>query len=99
MVETRRKVSSLLDERRLCGSLLAKVSRDEVEILCRRCKRIHRIRWPGGKEEGSCPIGQNGRRWLDREARGGKSRAQDERFADAVQKERDDVNLVLEIGS
>ena len=46
MVETRRKVSSLLDERCLCGSLLAKVSRDGVEILCRRCKRIHRIRWP-----------------------------------------------------
>ena len=46
MVETRRKVSSLLDERCLCGSLLAKVSRDGVEILCRRCKRIHRIRGP-----------------------------------------------------
>lgn len=46
MVETRRKVSSLLDERCRCGSLLAKVSPDGVEILCRRCKRIHRIRWP-----------------------------------------------------
>jgi phage FluMu protein Com len=49
LVETRRKVSSLLDERCLCGSLLAKVSRDGVEILCRRCKRIHRIRWPAEK--------------------------------------------------
>lgn len=53
MVETRRKAASLLDERCLCGSLVAKVSVDGVEILCRRCKRIHLIPWPGERREGS----------------------------------------------
>ena len=53
MVETRRKAASLLDERCLCGNLVAKVSLDGVEILCRRCKRIHLIPWPGERREGS----------------------------------------------
>jgi phage FluMu protein Com len=53
LVETRRKAASLLDERCLCGSLVAKVSLDGVEILCRRCKRIHLIPWPGERREGS----------------------------------------------
>jgi len=52
-VETRRKATSLLDERCLCGNLVAKVSLDGVEILCRRCKRIHLIPWPGERREGS----------------------------------------------
>ena len=37
------------DERCLCGSLLARIDEAGVEILCRRCKRIHRIHWPGGE--------------------------------------------------
>ena len=53
MVETRPKAASLLDERCLCGNLVAKVSLDGVEILCRRCKRIHLIPWPGERREGS----------------------------------------------
>jgi phage FluMu protein Com len=53
LVETRRKAASLLDERCLCGNLVAKVSLDGVEILCRRCKRIHVIPWPGERREGS----------------------------------------------
>ena len=52
-METRRKAASLLDERCLCGSLVAKVSLDGVEILCRRCKRIHLIPWPGERRGGS----------------------------------------------
>ncbi len=39
------KAAPLLEERCLCGNLLAKVSLDGVEILCRRCKRIHLIPW------------------------------------------------------
>ena len=46
MVESKVKAVSLLEERCLCGSLVAKVSLEGVEILCRRCKRIHRIPWP-----------------------------------------------------
>ena len=53
MVETRPKAASLLDERCLCGNLVAKVSLDGVEILCRRCKRIHLIPWPGERRERS----------------------------------------------
>jgi len=33
------------EERCHCGNLVAKVSPAGVEILCRRCKRIHRIPW------------------------------------------------------
>ncbi len=53
MVETRPKATPLLDERCLCGNLVAKVSLDGVEILCRRCKRIHVIPWQGEGSEGS----------------------------------------------
>jgi phage FluMu protein Com len=53
LVETGRKATPLLDERCLCGNLVAKVSLDGVEILCRRCKRIHVIPWPGERREGS----------------------------------------------
>jgi phage FluMu protein Com len=53
LVEARRKATPLLDERCLCGNLVAKVSLDGVEILCRRCKRIHLIPWPGGRREDS----------------------------------------------
>ena len=53
MVETRPKAASLVDERCLCGNLLAKVSLDGVEILCRRCKRIHLIPWLEERREGS----------------------------------------------
>ena len=53
MVEARPKAAPLLDERCLCGNLVAKVSVDGVEILCRRCKRIHLIPWPGERREGS----------------------------------------------
>ncbi len=55
MVETGPKAAPLLDERCLCGNLVAKVSLDGVEILCRRCKRIHVIPWPGERREGSAP--------------------------------------------
>lgn len=43
--------SGLRDERCVCGNLVARVSRDGVEILCRRCKRIHRIPWPRATKE------------------------------------------------
>jgi phage FluMu protein Com len=43
--QSRPRTASLLDERCLCGSLVAKVSPKGVEILCRRCKRIHVIPW------------------------------------------------------
>ncbi len=33
------------DERCVCGNLVAKVTPRGVEILCRRCKRVHRIPW------------------------------------------------------
>lgn len=33
------------DERCLCGNLVAKLTPTGVEILCRRCKRVHRIPW------------------------------------------------------
>ncbi len=52
-MEARRKATSLLDERCLCGNLVAKISLDGVEILCRRCKRIHLIPWPGERREDS----------------------------------------------
>jgi hypothetical protein len=40
------------DERCVCGSLVAKLTPAGVEILCRRCKRVHRIPWAaaGGEE-------------------------------------------------
>jgi phage FluMu protein Com len=44
-----------IEERCLCGNLLAKVSPDGIEILCRRCKRVHRIPWPGERKEVSAP--------------------------------------------
>ena len=53
MAETKPKAVSLLEERCLCGNLLAKVSLDGVEILCRRCKRIHLIPWLEEGREGS----------------------------------------------
>jgi phage FluMu protein Com len=46
------KAEEPLEERCLCGNLLAKVSREGIEILCRRCKRIHRIPWPWERKEG-----------------------------------------------
>lgn len=52
-METKIKAVSLLEERCLCGSLVAKVSLDGVEILCRRCKRIHLIPWPAERTQGS----------------------------------------------
>jgi phage FluMu protein Com len=48
--QTRPKTASLLDERCLCGSLVAKLSPKGVEILCRRCKRIHVIPWSEERE-------------------------------------------------
>ena len=53
MAQPKLKATPLLDERCLCGNLVAKVSLDGVEILCRRCKRIHVIPWPGERREGS----------------------------------------------
>jgi phage FluMu protein Com len=50
------KAVSLLEERCLCGNLLAKVSRNGVEILCRRCKRIHRIPWQEERREDSAEL-------------------------------------------
>jgi len=35
--------SDLTDLRCCCGSLIARIIKDHVEIKCRRCKRIHRI--------------------------------------------------------
>lgn len=35
------------EERCPCGNLVAKVSAEGVEILCRRCRRIHVIPWQG----------------------------------------------------
>jgi hypothetical protein len=34
-----------LDERCLCGRLLARRTPLGIEILCRRCKRVHLVRW------------------------------------------------------
>jgi phage FluMu protein Com len=48
--QTRSRTASLLDERCLCGSLVAKLSPKGVEILCRRCKRIHVIPWADERE-------------------------------------------------
>lgn len=33
------------EERCACGNLVAKITPAGVEILCRRCKRVHRIPW------------------------------------------------------
>ena len=33
------------EERCYCGNLVARISPAGVEILCRRCRRIHRIPW------------------------------------------------------
>ena len=53
MGPSRPKAAQPLDERCLCGNLLAKVSPEGIEILCRRCKRIHRIPWlVEGQKEG-----------------------------------------------
>jgi len=51
LVQTRPRTASLLDERCLCGSLVAKLSPQGVEILCRRCKRIHVIPWSDESEK------------------------------------------------
>jgi len=40
------------DERCVCGNLVAKVTPRGVEILCRRCKRVHRIPWERAGEGG-----------------------------------------------
>ena len=37
------QTGQLVDERCECGNLLAKISKEAVEIKCRRCKRIHVI--------------------------------------------------------
>lgn len=50
MEQTKPRTASLLDERCLCGSLVAKLSPRGVEILCRRCKRIHVIPWAVERE-------------------------------------------------
>jgi phage FluMu protein Com len=52
-VESKVKAVPLVEERCLCGSLVAKISLDGVEILCRRCKRIHLIPWPAERTQGS----------------------------------------------
>jgi len=39
----RESLPGLRDERCECGNLLCKISKDTVEIKCRRCKRIHII--------------------------------------------------------
>jgi phage FluMu protein Com len=49
--QTRPRTASLLDERCHCGSLVAKLSPKGVEILCRRCKRIHVIPWAEEREK------------------------------------------------
>ena len=41
-----------VEERCLCGNLLARLTPNGVEILCRRCKRKHVIRWLELQEEG-----------------------------------------------
>ncbi len=37
--------ATAIDERCVCGHLVAKVTPRGVEVLCRRCKRVHRIPW------------------------------------------------------
>lgn len=41
------------DERCRCGNLLAMLSPEGIEILCRRCKRVHRIAWQAVEVEGA----------------------------------------------
>jgi len=57
--QTRSRTASLLDERCLCGSLVAKLSPKGVEILCRRCKRIHVIPWAEERETATAASGQH----------------------------------------
>jgi len=52
------KAVQLREERCRCGNLLAKVTPEGIEILCRRCKRIHRISWQEQGKEGG-PSGNN----------------------------------------
>ncbi|MCE7929512.1 MAG: hypothetical protein DYG91_13625 [Chloroflexi bacterium CFX7] len=40
------------DERCLCGALVARTTPLGVEILCRRCRRVHRIPWERVGETG-----------------------------------------------
>ena len=40
------------DERCVCGNLVAKITPAGVEILCRRCKRTHRIPWTAVSVDG-----------------------------------------------
>ena len=53
--------TTLVDERCFCGNLLARVSPDGVEILCRRCKRRHWIAWPPRVPDGQ----QDGQAWTE----------------------------------
>ncbi len=38
-------VEAVHDERCVCGNLMARLTAAGVEILCRRCKRKHLVRW------------------------------------------------------
>ena len=57
--QTRPRTASLLDERCHCGSLVAKLSPKGVEILCRRCKRIHVIPWSEEREKATAASTQH----------------------------------------
>jgi hypothetical protein len=37
------------ESRCVCGSLLARLTAQGVELKCRRCKRIVLVRWEGGR--------------------------------------------------
>ncbi len=45
------KRSDLADLRCCCGSLIARIIKNHVEIKCRRCKRIHHISIESGAPE------------------------------------------------
>lgn len=53
------------DFRCFCGSLVARILKDHVELKCRRCKRIHLIpiqaASPGAAKEPSCEPKERGR--------------------------------------
>ncbi len=52
MTTSRLDAAATEGERCRCGNLLAKVSPRGIEIMCRRCKRVHSIPWPEPGKKG-----------------------------------------------
>ena len=52
------------DERCRCGNLLARLTPEGVEILCRRCRRKHLIRWAECDEKEKDNVWKEVEKWL-----------------------------------